>query len=59
MVKTLRIYLFPLKVLGKCQLREAVEEKENGLDSSGEIPFFIVSNEGCIFSHFPQISNDY
>jgi len=24
-----------VKVLGKCQLREVVEEKEEGLDSSG------------------------
>ncbi|KAF7821793.1 ABC transporter C family member 10-like [Senna tora] len=27
-------YIFPLKVLGKCQLREAVQEKEGSLDSS-------------------------
>ena len=30
-----------MQVLGKCQLREAVEEKEAGLDSLGNV--FLVS----------------
>jgi len=30
-----------VKVLGKCQLREVVEEKEEGLDSSGALLSFV------------------
>jgi len=30
-----------VKVLGKCQLREVVEEKEEGLDSSGTFLCFV------------------
>ncbi|KAI4348041.1 hypothetical protein L6164_008803 [Bauhinia variegata] len=34
---------FHVKVLGKCQLLEAVKEKENGLDSSGKLQVFNVA----------------
>lgn len=36
----LRAILYILKVLGKCQLREAVQEKEKGLDSLGKVLFY-------------------
>ena len=52
-MKTLMmIYLFPLKVLGKCQLREVVQEKEGGLDSQGEILIIIGIMKHALFSIF-------
>lgn len=37
-------FLYIFKVLGKCQLQEAVQEKEQGLDSLGE--FFNTKLQG-------------
>ncbi|TKY51374.1 ABC transporter C family member 10 [Spatholobus suberectus] len=45
---------FYMKVLGKCQLQEAVQEKEEGLDSSGKLveydePMNLIKREGSLF----------
>ncbi|GAU32311.1 hypothetical protein TSUD_43530 [Trifolium subterraneum] len=49
-----RVEIKELQVLGKCQLHEAVQEKEGGLDSSGKLieydePMKLMKREGSLF----------
>jgi len=48
-----------MKVLGKCQLREVVQEKEEGLNSSGTLPSFFIITMLQAFEvlFFLQVSN--
>ncbi|KAK3227978.1 hypothetical protein Dsin_007840 [Dipteronia sinensis] len=56
-----KVEIYNLKVLGKCHLREVIQEKEEGLDSLGELveydePVKLINKEGSLFG---QLVKDY
>ena len=53
----IEVIIFHLKVLGKCQLQESLQEKGNGLDSLGNISIFFNMQKVLCFEILIFIKN--